>query len=90
MVDRRLENARSLRDFVFNEVSLEIARYREPLAAAAQQFRDAERKSYLDAVAAMKNDDSHQLLGVSLMVYQKLAQRWIGPVGWMTAIWARL
>ena len=24
------------------------------------------------------------------MVYQKLAQRWIGPIGWMTAIWARL
>ena len=38
----------------------------------------------------MKKDDSHQLLGVSLMVYQKLAQRWIGPIGWMTAIWARL
>jgi GTPase SAR1 family protein len=90
VVDRRLENARSLRDFVFKEVSREISRHRKPLAAAAEQFRDAERKSYLDAVAAMKNDDSHQLLGVSLMVYQKLAQRWIGPVGWMTAIWARL
>jgi hypothetical protein len=90
VVDRRLENARSLRDFVFKEVSREISRHRKPLAAAAEQFRDAERKSYLDAVAAMKNDDSHQLLGVSLMIYQKLAQRWIGPVGWMTAIWARL
>lgn len=90
VVDRRLENARSLRDFVFNEVSREIARHRKSLAAAAEQFRDAEKKSYLDAVAAMKNDDSHQLLGVSLMVYQKLAQRWIGPIGWMTAIWARL
>ena len=90
VVDRRLENARSLRDFVFNEVGREIARHRKSLAAAAEQFRDAEKKSYLDAVAAMKNDDSHQLLGVSLMVYQKLAQRWIGPIGWMTAIWARL
>jgi hypothetical protein len=90
VVDRRLENARSLRDFVFNEVSREVARHRKSLAAAAEQFRNAEKKSYLDAVAAMKNDDSHQLLGVSLMVYQKLAQRWIGPIGWMTAIWARL
>jgi predicted GTPase len=90
VVDRRLENARSLRDFVFNEVSREIAKHRKSLAAAAEQFRAAEKKSYLDAVAAMKNDDSHQLLGVSLMVYQKLAQRWIGPIGWMTAIWARL
>jgi GTPase Era involved in 16S rRNA processing len=90
VVDRRLENARSLRDFVFNEVSREISRHRESLMTAAEQFRDAEKKSYLDAVAAMKNDDSHQLLGISLMVYQKLAQHWIGPIGWMTAIWARL
>jgi energy-coupling factor transporter ATP-binding protein EcfA2 len=90
VVDRRLENARSLRDFVFNEVSREVSGHRKSLAAAAEQFRDAEKKSYLDAVAAMKNDDSHQLLGVSLMVYQKLAQRWIGPIGWMIAIWARL
>jgi len=90
VVDRRLENARSLRDFVFNEVQREISGHRMSLAAAAEQFRDAEKKSYLDAVSAMKKDDSHQLLGVSLMVYQKLAQRWIGPIGWMTAIWARL
>jgi predicted GTPase len=90
VVDRRLENARSLRDFVFSEVSREISRHRKSLAAAVEQFRDAEKKSYLEAVAAMKNDDSHQLMGVSLMVYQKLAQQWIGPIGWMTAIWARL
>jgi len=90
VVDRRLENARSLRDFVFDEVQREISGHRRFLAAAAEQFRDAEKKSYLDAVSAMKKDDSQQLLGVSLMVYQKLAQRWIGPIGWMTAIWARL
>jgi GTPase SAR1 family protein len=90
VVDRRLENVRSLRDFAFNEVSLEIAGQRKSLTAAAELFRDAEKQSFMEAVAAMKKDDSHQLLGVSLMVYQKLAQRWIGPIGWMTAIWARL
>ena len=90
VLDRRLENARRLRDFVFNEVSREISGHRKSLAAAAEQFREAEKASFLDAVAAMKNDDSRQLLGVSLMVYQKLAQRWIGPIGWMVAIWARL
>jgi hypothetical protein len=89
-VDRRLENARSLRTFVFAEISREISRHRKSLVTAAEQMRNAEKQSYLDAVAAMKKDDSHQLLGVSLMVYQKLAQRWIGPIGWMTAIWARL
>ena len=90
VVDRRVENARSLRNFIFDEVSREIAGHRESLAAAAEQFRQAEKNSYLDAIAAMKKDDSRQLLGVSLMVYQKLAQRWVGPIGWMIAVWGRL
>jgi hypothetical protein len=90
VVDRRLENARSLRDFVFGEVSHEISGYRNPLATAAKQMREAEKKSFLDAVSAMKNDDSRQLFGVGLMMYQKLSQRWVGPMGWMIAIWARL
>ena len=53
-------------------------------------MREAEKKSFLDAVSAMKNDDTRQLFGVGLMIYQKLSQRWIGPMGWMIAIWARL
>ena len=90
VVDRRLENARSLRDFVFDEVGREISDHKKSLTAAAAQLREAEKQSYLDAVTAMKNDDSRQLFGVSLMIYQKLAQRWIGPIGWMIAVWARL
>jgi putative ribosome biogenesis GTPase RsgA len=90
VVNRRLENASSLRDFVFNEVSREIARYKKSLVIAARQVRKAERKAFMGAVSAMKNDDSRQLAGIGLMVYQKLGQRWIGPMGWMIAIWTRL
>ncbi len=90
VVDRRLENARSLRDFVFAEVSREISGHRTSLITAERQMREAQKKSFLDAVSAMKKDDSRQLFGVGLMMYQKLSQRWIGPVGWMIAIWARL
>jgi GTPase SAR1 family protein len=90
VVDRRLENARSLRDFVFEEVDREISGRKMSLTAAAKQLREAEKQAYLAAVTAMKNDDSRQLFGVSLMIYQKLSQRWIGPVGWMVAVWARL
>jgi predicted GTPase len=90
VVDRRLENARSLRDFIFDEVGREVAGYSTSLVTAKQKIREAERKSFLEAVSAMKNDDSRQLFGVGLMVYQKLAQRWVGPMGWMIAIWARL
>ena len=90
VVDRRLENARSLRDFIFDEVGREVAGYSTSLVTAKQKIREAERKSFLEAVSAMKNDDSRQLFGIGLMVYQKLAQRWVGPMGWMIAIWARL
>jgi energy-coupling factor transporter ATP-binding protein EcfA2 len=90
VVDRRLENARSLRDFVFDEVGQKVSGCRTSLVAARQKIREAERKSFLDAVSAMKSDDSRQLFGIGLMVYQKLSQRWVGPMGWIIAIWARL
>jgi GTPase Era involved in 16S rRNA processing len=90
VVDRRLENARSIRDFVFAETAREISPCRTALATARQQMGEAEKKAFLDAVTAMKNDDSHQLFGVGLLIYQKLSQRWVGPLGWMIAIWARL
>ena len=90
VVDRRLENACSLRDFVFAETGHEISGCRSSLETAQQQMRAAEKKSFLDAVAAMKNDDTRQLFGVGLMIYQKLSQRWVGPLGWMIAVWARL
>ncbi len=63
VVDRRLENARSLRDFVFAEVSREISGHRTSLVAAQQQLREAEKNSFLDAVSAMKNDDTRRLCG---------------------------
>jgi len=30
------------------------------------------------------------MIGINVLVYQKLAQRWLGPVGWLIAIWARI
>ena len=90
VVDRRLENARSLRDFIFDEVGQKVSRCRTSLVAAKQKIREAEKKSFLDAVSTMKSDDSRQLFGIGLMVYQKLSQRWVGPMGWIIAIWARL
>lgn len=90
VVDRRLENARSLRDFIFDEVERKVSDYRTSLITARQKIHNAEKKSFLDAVSAMKNDDSRQLFGIGLLIYQKLSQRWVGPMGWMIAIWARL
>ena len=44
VVDRRLENARSLRDFVFVEASREISGHRTSLITAERQMREAQKK----------------------------------------------
>jgi hypothetical protein len=38
----------------------------------------------------MQENATRQFFGLNVVVYQKLAQRWLGPMGWMIAIWARL
>ncbi|MGD9260301.1 MAG: 50S ribosome-binding GTPase, partial [Desulfobacterales bacterium] len=86
VVDRRLENSRTLRNFVYQEVRQEISNHKPSLLKAVGQIQEAEKASLLNAVSAMKNDDSRQLFGVNLMVYQKLSQRWVGPMGWMIAV----
>jgi hypothetical protein len=90
VVDRRLKNAKSLRDYVIGEVGRELSRDADALDAAAQQIKTAEKKALTNAAAAMQRDDSRQILGVNVWVYQKLTQLWLGPMGWMMAIWARL
>ena len=90
VVDRRLENAKSLKDYVFTETSDEIEKDLEKLRKAKENIRTAERKALKDALAAFKNDNSRQLLGVNVLLYQKLSHRWVGPVGWLIALWARI
>jgi GTPase SAR1 family protein len=90
VVDRRLENAESLRDYVFEETKSEVEKDLDKLGAAKENVRTAERKAIKDALSAFRNDNSRQLFGVNVLLYQKLAHRWLGPVGWLIAIWARI
>mgnify|MGYP001827513058 CR=1 FL=1 len=49
------------------------------------------KKKALDsAISGMQTSGVQPLVGLNVLVYQKLAQRWLGPMGWMIAIWARL
>ena len=75
VIDRRIENAQRLRDFVFEEAGSEVLANKAVLADAAGSMIDTEKKP---------------LVGLTVLIYQKLAQRWLGPMGWMIAIWARL
>jgi energy-coupling factor transporter ATP-binding protein EcfA2 len=90
VVDRRLQNVRALHGHVFNQVQAELERSKTDLETADQKIREAERVALLEAVAGMQTEDSHQILSVNVLLYQRLSQRWTGPVGWLIAVWARL
>jgi energy-coupling factor transporter ATP-binding protein EcfA2 len=90
VIDRRIENARRLRDFVFEEAGGEVIKNKAVLAAAAGSLIDTEKKALGSAISGMQAIGTQPLFGLNVLVYQKLAQRWLGPMGWMIAIWSRL
>jgi GTPase SAR1 family protein len=90
VIDRRLENAESLRNYIFEEARGELEKDVEKLKTARENIHEAEAKAVKDALFAFQNNNSRQRFGVNVLLYQKLANRWLGPVGWLIAIWARI
>jgi energy-coupling factor transporter ATP-binding protein EcfA2 len=88
--DRRLANARQIRHFVQNQVHEAVQADRAALQQAAQRITAAEQQALRKAVENLRVDDRRMILGVNVRLYQSLAQRWVGPVGWVVAIWSRL
>ncbi|MBW2319608.1 MAG: 50S ribosome-binding GTPase [Deltaproteobacteria bacterium] len=90
VIDRRLENAESLRDYIFEETQIEVEKDFKKLESVKENIHEAETQAVKDALFAFKNDNSRQRFGVNVLLYQKLANRWLGPVGWLIAMWARI
>ena len=89
-IDRRVENAQSLRNYIFEEAALEIQKDSKTLKETKQHIQEAEKNALNAALSAFKKGDSKRMFGINVLVYQKLAQRWLGPVGWLIAMWARI
>lgn len=89
-MDRRVANAGQIRDYVMKAVREAVRLHQAHLVAAAERMSAAEQRSMQAAVAFLRADDRRQVLGVNVRLYQALAQRWLGPVGWLVAIWSRL
>jgi len=90
VIDRRLDNAQRLRDFVFEQTGRQVLKNKAVLADAAARITAAEQKALGKTIDGMRATESQPLFGLNVLVYQKLSQRWLGPMGWMIAIWARL
>ena len=89
-VDRRLENARSLRDYLQQTVRSEAEKERTRLNEAIGRMAASEDEAMQQAVAAFRGDGNALMPGINVRLYQQLAQRWLGPVGWLVAIWTRI
>jgi hypothetical protein len=89
-VDRRLENANNLKSYLWETVHREAQKDTEHLKAATGQMAASETDALQQAVGAFRNHGNALSLGVNVRLYQQLAQRWLGPVGWLVAIWARI
>lgn len=90
VVDRRVENARQLHAFVAEEIGREISADRPAWEAAQRILAAAEAEATTSVVSALRSSDRQPPSAMGITVYQKLCQKWIGPVGWMLALWTRL
>jgi GTPase SAR1 family protein len=90
VIDRRMENAKHLRDFVYTESTSEAEIDLEKLKEVRDTIKNTEDRAVKEALSAFKANSSGQFPGLNVLLYQKLAQRWLGPMGWILAIWARL
>ena len=88
--DRRVANARRIRDYLINQAVGEARKDRAALAQAREKMTVAAREAMQQALTGLRQDNRRQFLGVHVRLYQALAQRWLGPVGWLVAIWSRL
>ena len=89
-MERRLANARHLCTYLFNTVKSEAKRDQSSLAEARHQVQKMQQSAMQEALMALKTADIHSGLGTHVLLYQKLAQRWVGPVGWLIALWSRI
>jgi energy-coupling factor transporter ATP-binding protein EcfA2 len=88
--DRRIANAGQIRDYVIQQTHDAVNRQKAHLIDAAEKMSAAEGQGLKTAIALLRADDRRRILGVNVRLYQALAQRWLGPVGWLVAIWSRL
>jgi len=90
VVDRRVENAENMKRNLGLETVKEVENVRQQLSDARKAIGEAETRGMEETVSALISDGSNRFSGVNALLYQKLADRWVGPVGWLIAIWARL
>jgi energy-coupling factor transporter ATP-binding protein EcfA2 len=88
--DRRAANARRIRDFILAQAARTAQEHLPKLDQANTKMANAGKTAMQKALEGLRRDNGPPVFGVNVRLYQALAQRWLGPVGWLVAIWSRL
>ena len=89
-VRTRLANARHLRDYLATAIRQEADKARKQLAKALEDAGSLESMALGHSLDALASDAESLTQGTRIRLYQLLARGWVGPVGWIVAIWSRL
>jgi energy-coupling factor transporter ATP-binding protein EcfA2 len=90
VIDRRVENARRITAWVRGEFDRELAADRPALADAARRIAEVEQGALAAAAEGLKGAAARGAGDAGARIYREIALKWIGPVGWAVAVWARL
>jgi GTPase SAR1 family protein len=88
-VDARLEQADHLLGLVRDSIRKNLSGPQDGLIKIKKDILTLEHKAIIEARSAMKEIGPEMLSGIQALFYQKLTDRWWGPVGWLVALWTR-
>jgi GTPase Era involved in 16S rRNA processing len=89
-VDRRIENAKSIRTTVERTIREASRKDGKALGKAIDLMARAEKEAMNRALDGLQGEGEGLFPGINVRLYQRLSQRWLGPVGWLVAVWARI
>ncbi len=90
VVDRRLTNAGQLLSYIEEQVRIAVGKDRDAVRRAAELMMEAEQAAAKTGFESLEEEVSDARAEIHTALYGRLAQRWVGPVGWLTATWARM
>jgi hypothetical protein len=89
-VKLRLENAKQIKKTVDAQIQSALASRYDDLLQAQKAIIDLEADAMQAALTVMQAQQNSLDHGVSGQLFGHLAQNWLGPIGWIAALWARL
>jgi GTPase SAR1 family protein len=89
--DLRLANAEALWSYITERTAAEARRDQPSLSAALSALSAAEADARTAALSMLADTPPAPLPeAITLGLHAQLAQSWLGPVGWLVALWSRL